>query len=75
MVRWGRNREGSSLDGHTWVRKPIEATAFWSAVLLPVAYVPVLAEGIEGFEGAGLFVSLVALHLFVLAVGHRYGRP
>jgi|GEM_PF-1795947 hypothetical protein len=74
MVRWGRNREDGSLNGLTRVRKPIEATAFWAAVLLPVAYVPVLADGIGGLQGAGLFTSLVALHLIVLAVGHRYGR-
>ena len=65
---------GGSLGGMTRVRKPIEATAFWAAVLLPVAYVPVLADGIGGLRGAGLFTSLVALHLLVLAVGHRYGR-
>ncbi|WP_178917261.1 hypothetical protein [Natronomonas gomsonensis] len=75
MVRWGGNREGDSLGGFTRIRKPIEAAAFWAAVLLPVAYVPVLADGIGGIQGAGLFTSLVALHLLVLAVGHRYGRP
>jgi hypothetical protein len=74
MVRWGRNREGSSPGGVALVRKPIEATAFWAAVLLPIAYVPVLAAGIDGLQGAGLFASLVAVHLLVLSVGHRYGR-
>ena len=74
MVRWGRNRGGSSPGSAALVRKPIEATAFWAAVLLPVAYVPVLAEGIDGIQAAGLFASLVALHFLALAVGHRYGR-
>ena len=74
MVRWGPNRQGGSLSGVTWVRKPVEATAFWAAILLPLAYVPVLADGLVGLQGAGSFTLLVALHLFVLAVGHRYGR-
>lgn len=74
MVRWGRNHEGGSPGSAATVRKPIEATAFWAAVVLPLAYVPVLAVGIDGLQGAGLFASLVALHLLVLAVGHRYGR-
>jgi hypothetical protein len=73
MVRWERAYTGGS-SAVGWLRRPVEATAFWAAILLPVAYVPVLAGGIDGLQDAALFASLVVVHLLVLAVGHRYGR-
>jgi len=49
----------------------VRATAFWAAVLLPLAYVPA-AYGVSGFETAGSTVALFALHMACIVVGHGH---
>jgi len=50
---------------------PFQFAGFWSAVLLPLLYVPVLAGGIPGVERVSLGV-LVAAHAVALVAGHGY---
>lgn len=44
---------------------------FWSAVLLPLAYVPMLAGGVAGSQPS-LFGALLAAHAVALVAGHDY---
>lgn len=49
----------------------VRATAFWAAVLLPVAYVPA-AYGAMGFETAGSTIALLLFHIACIVVGHGH---
>lgn len=55
---------------HTLVR----SVAFWTAVLLPFAYMPLLATGLDSVPTALTFVVLTAIHVCALIVGQPYGR-
>ncbi|WP_416839737.1 hypothetical protein [Haloferax sp. DFSO52] len=52
--------------------QPLETVAFWAAVALPIAYLPMLAHGLTS-ANLPLFVGLLALHAaaLVLGRGHR----
>lgn len=52
----------------------VEATAFWTAILLPLAYVPVLYLGLTDPVTVLAFGALVAVHLSALSISHDYGR-
>lgn len=54
--------------------EPLSAIAFWMAIAIPALYVPLIATGIEGLDGLGLFFGLFALHLVSLYVGRSYRR-
>ncbi|WP_411714347.1 hypothetical protein [Natronomonas sp.] len=56
------------------LKEPIEAASFWLAVLLPAAYLPLFYLGLGGTTEAAGFVTLVAVHLFVLTIGHTHRR-
>jgi len=47
----------------------VRAAAFWVAVLLPLAYLPLLA-GLSGGVAADTVLGLAALHATALLVGH-----
>lgn len=49
------------------------AVAFWFAVALPFAYLPLLAGGLPGWQ-APTFAALFTLNVLALIVGHDYGR-
>jgi hypothetical protein len=51
--------------------KPFQFAGFWSAVLLPMVYVPMVLGGFAGEQGA-TFGLLLAVHAFALAAGHGY---
>lgn len=53
---------------------PIRKTGFWVAIVLPVFYLPLLLVGLSSTIAVGLFVGLVAMHLFALYVGHAHRR-
>lgn len=53
--------------------QPIETLAFWSAVALPIAYLPLLANGL-GSSDVPLFVGLLALHATALVLGRGHGE-
>lgn len=49
----------------------VRAVAFWSAVTLPLAYVPVLRMGdVSGQPGP--FLALLLLHVVSLLLGHEH---
>lgn len=52
---------------------PIQFLAFWLAVTLPFLYLPLLVRGLQG-EQVTVFVTLLALNLAALVVGHGHGR-
>lgn len=52
----------------------IRKVGFWSAIVLPILYVPILARGLSTSLEAGLFLGLLAFHLAALYVGHTYCR-
>jgi ABC-type Fe3+-siderophore transport system permease subunit len=54
--------------------KPVRAAAFWLAVVLPFAYLPLLAGGFGGESELLTFVGLVAANAVALLVGHDHRR-
>ena len=51
--------------------KPFQFAGFWSAVVLPFVYAPILVGGIAGGQRL-TFVGLLALHAVALIAGHGY---
>lgn len=50
---------------------PVQFTGFWSAVVLPLLYVPILG----GFAGGqSTFAVLLAVHALALVCGHDHRR-
>lgn len=56
-----------------FLRGPVRAVGFWSAILLPFGLVAMLNTGLEGGDLVG-FVLLLGLNALALVVGHGYGR-
>ena len=54
--------------------KPVRAAAFWLAVALPFAYLPLLAGGIGTEADLLTFAGLVAANAVALLVGHDHRR-
>ena len=54
------------------LRGPIAAVSFWSAIVLPALYVPLLFNGIEGIDGLGVFLGLFGLHVLALVGGQHH---
>lgn len=54
--------------------KPLRAVAFWLAVVLPFAYLPILAGGIANEAELVTFLALMAANAAALLVGHDYHR-
>lgn len=50
---------------------PFQFVGFWSAVALPMLYLPLLAGGFTGDE-ATTFAVLLAVHAVALVAGHGY---
>lgn len=47
------------------------AASFWAAIVLPVAYLPLLAGGLTGGDVL-LFTALVAVNVGAFVLGHDY---
>lgn len=56
------------------VRVTLLAVTFWSAIVLPVLYVPLLATGLDTVARTVAFLVLFGLNVVALVVGHPY-RP
>ncbi|MFP4628137.1 MAG: hypothetical protein ACLFMX_04020 [Halobacteriales archaeon] len=56
------------------MRAAIRAAAFWSAVVLPVLHLPLLAAGLRTRAEVVVFVALLGLNLLAVYVGHGH-RP
>ena len=52
---------------------PVETTAFWTAVALPLAYPALMFGGLDGQE-LFLLVATVAFHVAALGLGRGHGR-
>jgi hypothetical protein len=60
--------------GFSSLVRPTRAVAFWSAVVLPVFQVALLARGLTTTAGTRTLVALVGLNFLALVVGHPYAR-
>ncbi|SMP05302.1 hypothetical protein SAMN06265347_10265 [Halobellus salinus] len=49
----------------------VQVASFWAAIVLPAAYLPLLAGGLTGSE-ALLFVALVGVNAGAFVLGHGY---
>ena len=52
----------------------IRRLAFWSAVALPVLYLPPLIAGPDSTAQFAVVVALLAVHVVAILVGHEYRR-
>jgi len=59
-------RHGTSAIGAT-----IRRISFWSAILLPLVYLPLLSGGL-GAQTGYIVIGLLALNLIALLVGHNH---
>lgn len=57
----------------TVLREPLSTIAFWSAIALPVLYLPLLAVGLGSVRDLALFLGLFVLHLAALLAGRSHG--
>lgn len=56
---------------HQLLASTVRGAAFWTAAVLPLAYVP-FAVDLGPSTSTQLFLGLVALHAVCLAVGHEH---
>lgn len=63
----------SSRQSGTGLVETGRRVAFWSSVLLPVAYLPSLYT-LDGNAKTGVFGALLFVHVGCLVVGHGYTR-
>ncbi|MFB6094201.1 MAG: hypothetical protein ABEJ77_04595 [Halanaeroarchaeum sp.] len=61
-----------ALSGYETVVRPIEALAFWAAVVMPFVYLPLFLTGIGTGAEAVAFAALIAVHALALIGGRRY---
>lgn len=55
-----------------WLSSPASAVAFWLAVAMPMAYVPLLISGLGDGHELGLFLGLLAIHIVALRAGRSH---
>lgn len=68
-------RRGSGAQLRRGIRTTLSALSFWSAVLLPLVYGPVLLHGPETPDEVLVFLGLVGFHLVALVGGRNYDPP
>lgn len=56
------------------LRTPLEAGAFWSAIVLPFLHVPLLFTGLETTGQLLTFLGLLGLNVIAFIVGRDYNR-
>jgi hypothetical protein len=56
------------------VASPVRWLAFWAAVLLPFAYLPILATGVA-VEYPVAFTGLLGANAAAFVLGHAHKRP
>lgn len=62
--------EESSL-GVAFVER-VKRLAFWSAIVLPFLYLPLLATGLESQSILLAFIIMLVVNVFALLVGHKH---
>lgn len=50
----------------------IRKAGFWTAIVLPFLYVPLLVTGLSTATETGLFLGFLAVNLLALYVGHAH---
>jgi len=63
----------SDLGSVRLLVRPVQAVAFWLAILLPLAYLPALAAGFESVS-MPVFAALLVANAVSLVAGHGYNR-
>lgn len=51
---------------------PVRTAGFWVAVTLPFLYLPLLATGLDAQVEVVVFLSLLAVNVLALLVGHSH---
>jgi hypothetical protein len=69
-----RQLGSATPDGQLSVLQWLRALSFWSAVILPLFYVPLLIAGLDSVTRSLLFFGLLVLNALTLIVSHSY-RP
>ena len=59
------------IDGTQHVVSGLRRLAFWAAVVLPLAYLPLLSNPVDG-QQLLVLVALVAVNVVCLLVGHDH---
>ncbi|NHN59640.1 MULTISPECIES: hypothetical protein [Halorussus] len=62
---------GAARSALDFAAAPVRFAGFWSAVALPLAYLPMLAGGFAPGERSA-FAVLLAAHALALVAGHGY---
>lgn len=57
-----------------YLRRPVEALAFWAAVALPFVYLPLLYQGFDDTTGVLTFTGLLIANAVALYAGHDHRR-
>lgn len=73
---FGSDRATSIVDVQTlrtFAARPIEAAAFWAAVLIPLTYPALMYGGLDGQE-LFLLLGALAINAAALFVGRDYHR-
>lgn len=52
--------------------EPVQAIAFWLAVVLPLVHLPILATGLSNGAETTLFVGLLGLNVVAVVAGHAH---
>ena len=60
-------------QGTLALRATVRGMSFWSAILLPLVYLPLLSGGLGSQTGL-IVVGLLGLHLIALFVGHNHSN-
>lgn len=71
-----RIRESVGFDAETFqatVLPPVRFVGFWTAVILPFVYVPLLFTGLEGATMTA-FLALIVAHVVSLVLGKPYNQ-
>jgi hypothetical protein len=63
---------GVVKSARSYLRGPLEALAFWSAVFLPFCLLGLFVSGFDGPTDYLLFSSLVVANVAAVVVGHGY---
>lgn len=56
------------------VASSLSVLSFWSAIALPMVYLPLLATGVHTVDGLFLFLGLLGLHVLALIGGQGHAR-
>jgi hypothetical protein len=72
---FGRRSTLPALESvRSLVMPPVRAAAFWTAIALPVVYIPMLATGVV-WEHPLALLTLFVLNMVAFVVGHDHNRP